>query len=106
MGEMTASTSAHEELPSSQQVEPGLMYGRADPETRKMMELELERDHWQVRQQVFLQWTGLFLGFLTTLAFLGVSAWLIDGGASVAGTILGTIDLVALVTVFVIGRRS
>jgi hypothetical protein len=81
-------------------------YAQADPELRKLIERELERGYWDVRHQVYLQWTGLFLGFVTAMAFLAVSAWLISGGQPVAGTILGSVDLVALVTVFVVGRRS
>lgn len=49
---------------------------------------------------------GLGAGFIITLAFLFVSGWLINRGHDVAGTVLGTVDLVALVTVFVVGSRN
>ncbi len=45
-------------------------------------------------------------GLIVALAFLGVSGWLISDGHELAGSILGTVDLVALVTVFVIGRKT
>lgn len=48
-------------------------------------------------------WMGLFAGLIVTLAFLFVSAGLIRDGHEVAGSVLGTVDLVALVTVFVLG---
>jgi uncharacterized membrane protein len=50
--------------------------------------------------------TGQWLGFVVALAFLGVAAWLINGGHDVAGTFLGTVDIVGLVAVFVIGQRN
>jgi hypothetical protein len=50
---------------------------------------------------------GLLCGLIVALAFLGVSASLIDGGSSLAGTVLGTVDIIGLVSVFVFsGRRS
>jgi uncharacterized membrane protein len=49
---------------------------------------------------------GQLFGFIIALAFLLVSAWLINGGHEVAGVILGSVDLVALVTVFVYGVNS
>ena len=81
-------------------------YANSDSETRKLVESELGRLHWQNRQQYFLQWAGLVFGFLVTLAFLAVATYLIQNGHDVAGTILGSVDLVALVAVFVAGRRT
>ena len=49
---------------------------------------------------------GLVAGAIIALAFLGVAAWLIDAGHGVFGTILGSVDLVALVSVFVLGHRN
>ncbi len=48
---------------------------------------------------------GLIAGFLIAILFLLASWDLVRNGHEVAGTILGTIDLVALVTVFVSGRK-
>jgi hypothetical protein len=37
---------------------------------------------------------GQWLRLVIALAFLGVAAWLISGGHEVAGTILGSVDIV------------
>jgi uncharacterized membrane protein len=49
---------------------------------------------------------GLIAGVFIAVLFLAVSAWLIFTGHDIAGTVLGSVDLVALVTVFVVGRDS
>ena len=49
---------------------------------------------------------GLVAGVIIALTFLGVAAWLINSGHGVFGTILGSVDLVALVSVFVLGHRN
>jgi len=43
---------------------------------------------------------------VVALAFLAAAVWLIQGGHSLAGTVLGTVDITALVAVFVLGRVS
>jgi uncharacterized membrane protein len=48
---------------------------------------------------------GLAAGFTVALAFLVASVYLIATGREIAGTIIGTVDLVALVSVFVLGRN-
>jgi len=47
---------------------------------------------------------GLAAGFVTALSFLGAAVYLIHGGHDTAGTIIGSVDIVGLVSVFVIGR--
>ncbi len=49
---------------------------------------------------------GLACGFVVALAGLGVSGFLIYSGHEVGGTILGSIDFVGLVGVFVYGTES
>lgn len=61
---------------------------------------------WLDRQETYLTWTGLIMAFILALSFLAVSAWLINSGNAVSGTIIGTVDLVALVTVFITGRTK
>ena len=51
-------------------------------------------------------WWGLFLGFAISVVFIGASLWLVLKGHAVAGTVLGSLDLVALASVFVIGRSD
>jgi len=48
---------------------------------------------------------GLIAGLLIAISFLLASWDLVKNGHEVAGTVLGTIDLVALVTVFVKGSK-
>ncbi len=49
---------------------------------------------------------GLVFGFIITISFLVVSAYLILKGFETSGTILGTCDLVALAGVFVYGSKQ
>jgi uncharacterized membrane protein len=63
----------------------------------RMMEREQRFRHRQTL-------VGVIVGFVVALAFLAASAWLILNGHEISGAVLGTVDLVALVTVFVLGR--
>jgi uncharacterized membrane protein len=47
---------------------------------------------------------GLWLGFILSILVLALSAVLIFNDYEIAGTVIGSIDLVSLATVFVIGR--
>ncbi len=49
---------------------------------------------------------GLIAGFVVAVSVLAGAAWLIDSGHDAAGIILGSVDLVGLVAVFVLGRRN
>lgn len=50
--------------------------------------------------------TGQWMGFVIAIVF-GIIAWdLAKSGQAVVATILGTVDLVALVSVFIIGRSK
>lgn len=46
---------------------------------------------------------GLICGFVVALSFLAASLFLITKGFELGGTILGTVDLVALVSAFIYG---
>ena len=81
------------------------IYISADERTRNLIEAQIRHAHWWTRHQCYLQWVGLILGFFVTMAFLAAAVFLIERGHDVSGTILGTVDIVALVTVFVLGRR-
>jgi hypothetical protein len=79
----------------------------AEPDDPITPELRRELVRHQIkmeRGQQHLEWAGLVGAFVLALAFLGVSAWLINGDHDAAGTIITSVDLVALVTVFVTGR--
>jgi hypothetical protein len=59
---------------------------------------------WNQRQLAFFAWGGLVSAFVIALAFLAASVWIILSGHEVGGTIVGTVDIVGLVTVFVSAR--
>ena len=61
---------------------------------------------WLNRQEVYLSYAGLVSAFILALTFLGAATSLIFCGHEVGGTVLGTVDLVALVTVFITGRSN
>ncbi len=49
---------------------------------------------------------GQIFAFIIAMSFLGVSGFLIYIGHEISGSILGTVDLVALVTAFLVGRHQ
>lgn len=80
-------------------------YTSSDADTRRLIETILKREYRRERERYWLNLLGLASGLVVALSFLGVSAWLIDGGHDAAGTILGTVDIVALVGTFVYAHR-
>ncbi len=65
--------------------------------------------HQMDRARVRRSTMGLVAGFAIAILFLAGSVWLVSEGHGVEGTVLGTIDLVALVALvalFVIGRKD
>ncbi len=72
---------------------------------RKLAESVLamaEREQkWRHRAQLIAQISALMIA----LSFLTSATYLIAGGHDAAGTILGSVDLVSLVTVFLFGQR-
>jgi hypothetical protein len=76
-------------------------YRDADEDVRKLLRLLMKRRYRQARERYYLNMAGLVTGFIIALAFLAVSGWLINGDHDAAGVILGSVDLVALVSVFV-----
>jgi hypothetical protein len=49
---------------------------------------------------------GPSMGFLIAMSFLAATVYLITSGNPIPGTLLGTLDLVALVSVFVLGPTA
>lgn len=82
------------------------VYARADAQTRTVIETELDRVDELNRREADLNSRGLNYGVIVTLAFLAACVFLISSGHGVEGTILGVIFILALVTVFVVGRRQ
>ncbi len=57
------------------------------------------------KADIVLETIGLFLGFFISMAFLYAAYDLTREGHDVAGIVLGTVDLVALVSIFVLGKK-
>jgi hypothetical protein len=77
------------------------IYANADARTRRLIEQELNRVNWHARQQIYLQWAGLISGFLISAAFLACGVILAFKGHPAPGTIIASVDVVALAAVFV-----
>lgn len=81
------------------------VYASADAQTRQVIEKELDRVDALDNREVDLNGRGLNYGIVVTLAFLAACVFLIAGGHGVEGTILGVIFIVALMAIFIMGRR-
>jgi hypothetical protein len=104
--EPTAPASAVD-APAEPATSSGLhLYSQSDKPTRAAIERELERLHWQRRQDIYLRWAGLVSGLVIALSFLSAGTWLIVSGHSAEGSLIASVDIVALVTVFVVQVRS
>ncbi len=76
-------------------------YSKTDDKTQKLIDMQLKRQYRRQREKFWLNVTGLGLGFVITLAFLSACVYLVMNDKVVSGTILGTVDIVALASVFV-----
>lgn len=72
----------------------------------KSLEHQMETERRESRAEAALGLLGLVFALILALTILAGSIWLIADDKQVAGTMLATFDLVALVTVFIIGRRG
>lgn len=75
-------------------------------ETQKQTAHRMELEKIAIPAELSQSKRGQDYGLIIALSFLLASFVLIILGHSVAGTIIGSIDLVALVTVFVLGRYT
>jgi len=76
---------------------------------RQIIEMvQEEQKHLQYveRSEISLRRRGQLFGFIIAISFLVVSGFLVSQNHDVAGTVIGSVDLVALTTVFVVGQRS
>ena len=78
------------------------IFGEVLRQTTHRIELEKQVIPEQIRQSN----RGQVYGLVVALSFLLAAFILVALGHGMYGTIIGSIDLVALVTVFVIGRRE
>lgn len=92
-------------LPPASELEA---YGRVDASlpNRIVSLTESSLAHRQDMDYAKRSFAGLVAGFIVAVLFLGVAAWLISSGHGVAGTVLGSVDLVALTAVFVLSHRN
>jgi len=75
------------------------------------MLIQQYRHAWLLEEKAQPEWQrqsrrGQLYGLIIALSFLAAAVILICLGHGIYGTVLGTVDLVALVTVFVIGRQE
>jgi len=63
-------------------------------------------ENYVIRADNHRSWAGLFCGFTIAISFGGLSAWVILNGYPVSGSILGCLDLISLVALFVLGRKQ
>jgi hypothetical protein len=82
------------------------LYAKADKPTRAAIDREFESLRWERRQGVYLRWAGLLSGLVIALSFLAAGTGLIVAGHGVEGGIIASVDIVALVTVFVVRVRA
>ena len=81
------------------------VYASADEQTRAVIEKELDRVDALDNREVDLNGRTLNYGIVVTLAFLAACVYLISDGHEVEGTILGVIFIVALMAIFISGRK-
>jgi len=74
--------------------------------TENQSEHRIEMEKFWATQEMKQSGNGQMFAFILAILFLVAAFILIFTGAWIAGTTLGTVDLVALVTVFIVGKRS
>jgi len=85
--------------------DPLQVYAEADPQTRAVIEKELDRIDQLDQRDAQLNARGLNYGVVVTLAFLFACVYLIATGHGVEGTVLGVFFIAALVAILAVGRR-
>ena len=86
--------------------DPLQVYAEADPQTRAVIEKELDRIDELDQRDSRLNARGLNYGVVVTLAFLFACVYLIASGHGVEGTVLGVVFIAALVAILAVGRRG
>ncbi len=85
--------------------DPLQVYAEADPQTRAVIEKELDRIDLLDQRDAQLNARGLNYGVVVTLAFLASCVYLVASGHGVEGTVLGVMFIAALVAILAVGRR-
>lgn len=73
---------------------------------REQGQHRMRMESYALRWGNYRSFAGLACGFVIAMSFLWASYQLIQDGHDVAGTILATVDLVALVGVFIYGSQA
>jgi uncharacterized membrane protein len=71
-----------------------------------MAEDQLAHQHGVEKKELFQSARGQLFAFIIAIVFLIASAFLIFTGHEMAGSVLGTVDLVALATTFIAGKST
>lgn len=85
--------------------DPLQVYAEADPQTRAVIEKELDRIDLLDQRDAELNARGLNYGVVVTLAFLAACVYLVASGHGVEGTVLGVMFIAALVAILAVGRQ-
>lgn len=93
------------ELAKYESITPGLadrIVGMAERQASHRQRLEERAFAHDARRS----WGGLAAGWTVAVSCFAGAVFLVNGGHPVSGTLLGTVDLAALVAVFVLGRQG
>lgn len=71
-----------------------------------MIDQELTREYRLEWFKNIMQAAGLIAGLVVAIVFLLVAAGLVRGGHGIAGSFIATVDLTALVSVFIYGVKQ
>jgi hypothetical protein len=78
-----------------------------DPQkAQSLLEEIIHHQQWVERRRTQDERLGSIFAFVIALAFLAAATLLVTMGHEIPGTLLGAVDIVGLVTVFVVGRPS
>ncbi len=96
---------ASEELAKYEQIAPGAA-NRLITLVENQSSHRINIETFVIRCQQIQSFVGQLLGFLVAIAFLVGAVYTVVHGFAIAGTIIGSLDLVGLVTVCVLGRNA
>jgi len=94
-----------EELAKYEQIAPGAA-NRLLTLVEQQSAHRISIETYVIRNQQIQSYVGQILGFLVAIAFLIGAVYTVIHGNAISGTIIGSLDLIGLVTVFVLGRSS
>lgn len=103
---------APDDLARYKEVDPALPDRILAMAERTLELTEKQTDHrieMERRSVLGMNWranAGLWLGFILAVFVFGGCGWLISAGHEIAGTVIASVDVVGLVSVFVYGRHD